>query len=557
MMKILSRILGILTPRHFFDFMCIIFISVFFSNSSVAQTPSGIKTKIFEKSLHQFSSGPLFFVERIEVEGNKVFDDMVLSPLIDLGAGREISIEELNQLAQNITGYYARRGYILTRAFVPEQKVEDGVVILKVVEGTIGNIHIKGNRKLNREDFLNRLKAVQKAPVFREQSLEEILLGLNDIPGVSVRSTLRPGKFPGTSDLLVNVTETSPYAVRFDADNFGSRFTGENRFGLTGKAANLLSLGDLFHVRGVKSDDDLNYIQSSYSYFFNEWGFSANFSYTYSDFALGEGLGVLKAGGDANLFELKFGYPLFRNRQVKLNIDGGVEYRRYENNVLSISTRDEIGDVFIQLNGNARDPYLGQTFFDLRLQQGFTESDEARTNASRSGGRGDVLIAGADLTRYQYTNVLNSYFILNASGQLADDRVLASDEFFIGGIGTVRGFPLAEFSGDHGYLVSAEYVLPFPKKVPLGLGGLTLDEVLSLRAFIDHGATFVAGTLAGESEEVISGYGLGLTVHLPEWSPRAWISSASFSLIYAKPLAGPNPTDGSEDTFYLNGELSF
>ena len=511
-----------------------------------------------QKAPPSMMRGPSIFVKTIQVEGNTIFDSATLAPLVQVGEGREMSVDELNQLADKITSFYAENGYIITEAYIPQQKVQDGVVKIVVAEGKLGKIQVQGNKKIKSEDVLKRLNKLNSGKVLKEQSLEEVLLQLNDQIGVTVRSTLRPGDLPGTSDLIVDVTESENYTFGLDGDNFGSRFTGENRFGFTGSAGNLLSLADQVYIRGVKSDENLDYINASYLYFFNEWGFSSKVSYTYTDFNLGQSLSSLDAGGDANLFVGELGLPIYRSRSLQLGLIGGFEYRVYENSQPSgtVTSDDEIGDLYFGLGGNYLDGILGWTFFDGRVQQ--TLFDGSKTRSLDRGGNSDATIASLNVTRFQNTNVLKSYFILKAIGQVASDRVLSPDQFSIGGVGTVRGYPLAEFSGDHGFVLSAEYVLPFPLKVPLGFKGLHLDEILSIVGFIDWGGVFIRDRVAGEArDEYISGYGFGLQINVPKLGAKKWIPATSFAFYYAKPLQGPTPSDGDNDVFLLNGALNF
>ena len=141
-------------------------------------------------------------------------------------------------------------------------------------------------------------------------------------------------------------------------------------------------------------------------------------------------------------------------------------------------------------------------------------------------------------------------------GQWASDRVLSPDQIFIGGVGTVRGFPISEFAGDHGYNLTVEYIIPLPWKIPLGfLGGRTMDKIVSVFGFIDHGEIFVENAQPGESGQSISGAGGGLRINIPRIESDP---ALSFNLSYAVPVFGsPDPTDGSSGTVYVGGVLSW
>jgi len=509
------------------------------------------------RTLEDPGAGPSFKVKRIEIEGNTLIDDATLSPLIEIGEGLEMTLGVLTLYANEVTAFYNSEGYFLTRAYIPEQEVKDGVVILRVVEGKLGKIEITGTEKLNNEDFVKRLGRIRDDEVIREQTLERVLLELNDLLGVQVSTVLKPGELPGTSDLVLEVTETRPYQISFDGDNFGSRFTGENRFGFTGTVGNIFKLGDQFSVRGVRSNEGQNFISPTYLIPIHSSGTTVKASYTFSEHDLGQNLSPLNAGGSANIYGLEVAQPLFRNRTTRFFARGGVELRKFENEQLGqTSSDDELGDFYFSLGGNHSDSYGGRTFFDARGQFGFTESDPNRPLNSRAQGRGDVTVGTLSLVRYQAARWLNSYFLLKAGGQIASARVLSPDQFFIGGMGTVRGFPLAELSGDKGYNFTLEYAVPSPWKPSIGLGNLTLDRILSLFGFIDHGKVFILDRQPGETDQSITGAGGGMRINIPPLKPMA--TAVSIAVLYGVPVFGsPDPSDGSSGTLYVSGQITY
>lgn len=513
------------------------------------------------RKLEDAGAGPSFFVRRIEIEGNTLFDDETLAPLVEIREGLEMTLGVLALYAQEVTSYYNSEGYILARSFIPEQEIKDGLVTLKVVEGSVGAVSVRGTKRLKNDDFVKRLERVKDDEILKEQTLERILLELNDIMGVQVRSVLKPGEFPGTSDLVLEVTESKPYRISFDADNFGSRFTGRNRFGVTATVASLFKLGDQFSVRVVESDTDQHFVQPTYSIPVGNYGTTVIGSFTYSEFRLGDSVSALEAGGSAVLFDIGVDQVLMRNRTTRISANGGLEFRNFKNRqfvpVADTTTSDDrLGDFYVGLGGSFSDAYRGNTYFNVRTQFGFSEGDLNEPLNSRAQGRGNGTVATADVARYQGTNVLNSYFFMKGEGQIVSDRVLSPDQISIGGFGTVRGYPLAEFSGDNGYVFSLEYVLPVPYKSPIGSGKLTLDQVMSFVLFVDHAKVFVLEKQPGEKDQSISGAGGGIRINVPKAKPNDL--SASFSLLYGVPVFnGPDPSDRNYGTVYVNGIITY
>ncbi len=508
------------------------------------------------RELEDAGAGPAFFVKRIELEGNTVFDDETLYPIVDLGEGLEVSLGILTLFAQEIMAHYASQGYFLAKAYIPQQEIKNGVVKMVIAEGKIGNISVTGNKHIKDKDIINRFSKVKKETVLKEQTLEQTLMELNDLMGVTVRSILKPGDLPGTSDMVLEVTETLPYSFSFDADNFGSLFTGRQRFGISTSAGNLLKLGDQLSFRGVKSNLDQFSTTVTYLIPVTNIGTTLKTSYTFSEQVLGASLFSLNAGGNSHLLNLELGQLLFRSRNSRFHIKAGYDRKYLDNYQLSAaSSSDKLNDLYVVLGGNFGDPYLGKNFFDFTLRQGLTEGTIDRLLTSRAKGRGTTTIASSSITRYQGTPFMNSYVILKASGQVASTRTLSTNLFSVGGMGTVRGYPLSEQSGENGYNLSLEYVLPFPLKKRIGIDKLTLDQVVSLTGFVDHGGVYVLRRQSGESDQFISGGGGGVQINVPK--VKNWFPALSFSAIYAHPVQGPARSDGSNGIWYLSGLLSY
>lgn len=504
-------------------------------------------------------AGPRFIVKKIDVTGNTLVDDVTLAPILEVGDGLEVTLGILHLIAQEITSLYSTKGYILARAYVPEQEIENGTVTILVVEGKLGKIEVTGNEKFKQEEILARLQPLLNNPALKESTLEKYLLGLNAIRGLKVKAVLKPGEVSGTSDLTLQVEESRTYQVAFDADNFGSRFTGEQRYGLTGETGSLFSLGDRLSVRGVTSDEDQVFINPSYSIPIGPYGTALTLSYTFTDFNLGGNLVVLNAGGKANIFTVDLSHSLMRTRSSEFHLSLGGEIRDFSNDLGgAASSNDKLRDAYFEAGGFFKDSWRGHTFYSLRLQHGFSERDLSDPLNSRFQGRGDAVISSFDVTRFQSAFIGKTYFMLKARGQVASKRVLSPDQFAIGGFGSVRGYPLAEAAGDNGFFVSAELIIPFPFKVNVlkNPRPVQLDQILSFFAFLDHGSVHVKQKQPGENDQDLSGAGLGIRLNVSSLGPN--YPAVSFALAYGFPVfGGPDPSDGSSNTLYLNGMVSF
>ena len=200
------------------------------------------------------------------------------------------------------------------------------------------------------------------------------------------------------------------------------------------------------------------------------------FSYTYSEQQLGAALSALNAGGQTQIFNTEIAHALWRTKSSQIKLKVGFDSRDFRNFQLgNLSTNDEIRDLYVGIGGNISDRFQGKNFFNLKVQRGISGTDKKSPQPSRVGGDSTITVAQLNLTRFQGTSFMNSYFIFKAGGQVTSARVLSPDQTSVGGFGSVRGYPLSEAAGDWGLTTSAEYFIPVPWKLPLGFDDLTLN----------------------------------------------------------------------------------
>jgi hemolysin activation/secretion protein len=514
------------------------------------------------RELVDAGEGPAFFVREIKVIGNTLISSEELAPILDVGEGGEMTLGILTLYANEVTAVYAQNGYFLARSFIPEQKFRNGVITLQVVEGKLGSIDVAGNKSIASEQFLNRMVSLRDEEVLSESALKSVLLELNSLMGVQVKSVLKPGELPGTTDLVLQVNETRPYTVSMDGDNFGSKFTGKVRVGATATVGNLLQLGDQFSFRVVQSEEGQDFFNPSFLFPVSNRGTTVKVSFTHSEHDLKANLRALSSGGSSQIFLVEASHPIHRSRTSRLIVKGGMEARNYNNKQTEVTTSDDrLFDIYLGVGGHFSDPYKGRTFFDVRAKSGFTETDTGGLFNSRTNGQGDVTVFTSSLTRYQNAGILHKkipgFFIMKAGGQFASARVLSPDQTAIGGFGTVRGYPISEFSGDHGYTFSLEYNMPWPGKFPhFKKGWPSLDKIVTLLAFIDHGKVFIEDAEPGEDHRSITGAGLGFKVNIPKKDEASL--ATSFSLIWGTPVMSKlDPSDASFGTLYISGLVTF
>ena len=194
-----------------------------------------------------------FPVRSLRVTGQTLYTEAELIAITGFVPGGDLTLADLRGMAAKIANHYHRNGYVVAQAYLPAQDIKDGAVTVNVLEGRYGNITLRNQTNLSDSLANGLLAGLNSGDTIAIGPLENRLLLLSDLPGVNVRSTLVPGTAVGTSDLLVDVTPGQRVTGSVEADNGGSRYTGEYRIGGTVNINNPFGLGDQASLRGLTS----------------------------------------------------------------------------------------------------------------------------------------------------------------------------------------------------------------------------------------------------------------------------------------------------------------
>ena len=167
-----------------------------------------------------------FTLRDIHIVGAKALPAESFRELYAKLIGKEITLADILDVADEIEQSYRNEGYLLVRAYVPPQRVRDGVFTINVVEGHIAHVTVQGGAPATQEQVKAYLaKSVGVTPL-RTHTVERGLLLSNDLPGVTAGGVLKPDDTePGASDVVVNLDQPR-YTGGLGFDNRGSRFSG-------------------------------------------------------------------------------------------------------------------------------------------------------------------------------------------------------------------------------------------------------------------------------------------------------------------------------------------
>lgn len=405
------------------------------------------------------ADGPRIPVSAFDLEGNHAIDAARLRALLADLVGRDLDFSELSEAAGRITAYYRTRGYVLARAYLPPQDIENGVVRIAVVEGRYGQVELRNRSRVLDGVLRQPLGALKARDVVRGAPLERTLALLDELPGVAASGTLRAGERPGTTDLLIDA-EPGPFATgSLELDNFGDPLTGRYRAtgGITLNSP--LRLGDRLTLRGLTSNTSQRYYRAGYQVTVGPTSTRIGVAYSDLNYRLGQSFRPLGFHGRASVQSAFVTQPLLRSRRAGLDAQLLYENKNLHDDygVFESVNDKNIGVWSFSVSGHSEDDLFGggRNAFSATLGIGRMRGNDALDMNPYAKTLGSFTRLNLNALRLQS---LGARFQFHAqfSAQLASRNLDASEKFSLGGPYGVRAYALGAGSGDQGWQATAE-----------------------------------------------------------------------------------------------------
>lgn len=463
-------------------------------------------------------------VERFEFEGNTAISNEALSEVVQEFVSVPITISQLYEARSRITQVYVEAGYVTSGAYIPPQRLQDGVVLVQIVEGALEAIRVEGTERLNPRYITSRLERAATPPLNSARLFEALTLLQLDPRIEDLRAELSVGPQFGTSLLTVEIVESdtfTPY-LRLDNDRSPSVGSFRQRIGLT--ELNLRGFGEVIDVNYSRTDGS-DALEGTLQTFLNARNGTLEISAGISQSEVIEApFDDLNLESEANFFELTYRQPLIQTPTRELAL--GVTATRQENRSI-FDLPDELGGAIPVTLRGADDN--GRTRVSaLRFFQEYTNQDRRQVFAVRSQfSLGlDVLDStvnddGRPDSRFfawrgqtQYVRLLGEDILLSlrADLQLASESLLSLEQFGLGGRQSVRGYRQDVLLTDNGLLASAEIRIPIVRV-------RDINGILQVAPFVDFGTGWNS-ELENPDPNTLAGGGLGLLWQMDQISAR-------------------------------------
>lgn len=428
-------------------------------------------------------TGPTFKVSKIELQshvGHSASDaerpiafgqilkpaqiDAITAPFV----GHALGAHRLNVLLKRLTDAFVAAGYVTTRAFLGPQNLESGALTVTVQVGRVESYTINGQP-------IRRIPQGRRPAgggLFTDAGTEYAFptatgeaLNLEDLDqGVSQINRLRrnqaevqilPGQTPGDSVVAVTNHPGDSVYYSLGVDNYGNSATGVTRYRAGIEADNLIGLQESISLNFLDSLDS-NAIVGSIAAPYGRH----TFSYTLSDSEYQELIGTTALLYGRTLSHI-FGwnYSLDRTQAGSTNLDATLSWRRTDREVNDVAL-DTQRLAVLRVGGNWLRKFIvndapGNVTLDAGISEGlpWLEADHDTQGISRDDAHSQFtkLDASASFT-VPLPKLGKAAFAYRGAigGQYTNVALYGSEQLYLGGMDSIRGFRSGEIAGDTG-----------------------------------------------------------------------------------------------------------
>ena len=500
-----------------------------------------------------------------------------LQAAVQSAVGQDIGFAGLEQLADTVTRTLKEKGWLLARAYLPQQDLTEGRLEIAVLQGLIEadasgpgiDINAGPTLRVSRDRIvltLSNALNLKSERALHAADLERGILLINDTPGITATSSLERGKTPGTTRLALDVLEQPLLTGSAWVDNYGNRYTGSVRGNAMLNISSPAGWGDQISLFYTQSEG-VNFGRVGYSLPVGYAGLRANVGASSMTYGIGQEQANQKSRGSGDISSAGLSYPVIRSRNGNLNLLANYDHKLLKDETAGVNTRNkELQNLTLTLGGDRTDSWMQggisnlsviYTSGNLDLSRNATDLTNDAASAKTNGAFSKW---NASASRLQKINDTLTLFA-GASMQRAGGNLDTSEKFMLGGASGVRAYPGGEGSGDNGWLTNLELRYELQALRTWGVGDFQLVGFYDVGGIdMQHSPWGVPANNPTQTNSYqLSGAGIGLNLTHP--------GSYNVRMAWSQPVGdnpGRNPlnntdSDGeaNKDRFWISATVNF
>jgi hemolysin activation/secretion protein len=400
------------------------------------------------------------------VEGNTVLPAADIERAVMPFLGPKRSFKDVEAARKALEDVYQRIGYQTVFVEVPEQRVEGGVIRLRVAEGRVERTRVTGSQYFEHGQIRRVAGELAEGSVPDFNKLQTQLAQLNRSGDRQVAPVLRPGRTPGTVEVELSVKDRSPLHGDVEINNRASPFTTSSRLSASLRYDNLWQRQHSAGLTVQTSPQDTSEVKMLLGTYL--WSL-ADRPDLISLYALRSKSSVSLVGsttvlGDATIAGARWILPVTDSTALTQSLSAGFDVKRFGQTRIDTETDNAtvtpaVTYVPLTVSYSGTLPMPGRVWqFSVALNTAppgvFGNSDE-KFSQRRAVARAGYLAWKLELSHERLLSPLFSSFV-KIDGQYTDEPLISNEQSALGGAESIRGYRESEVAGDRSFRGSAE-----------------------------------------------------------------------------------------------------
>ncbi len=418
---------------------------------------------------------PTVQVNRYLIEGQLPLPDSEISATLAPYHGPGKTIRDIEAASKALEDAVKNKGFSFYRIFVPAQKPQGGVIVLKVIEYQINQVEVSGNEHFNADNIRRGIPALTEGSSPNMRVIAEQLSTTNNNPSKQVSINFRESANTHSLDAVVRVRDSDPesYVISYagNASLSGAGINGRdniNRVSGVYQHSNVLDLDQVLTLSYTTDIENLGGVKLFGAYYQAPMygaGLTLSGFLTYSELNSGtvqQGSGTFDVNGGGRFFGGRISQSLNRWGLVQHSISLGVEQRHFDN-----STSFNNVQVYPDVSSRTLNPqynfridhdtgiFAGNLGFMRNIRGGDSNNNDSHTQNGGSRAWSAWRFSVEGLWRKEQWQLT-----ARLKGQYSGKPLISGEQFGLGGANSVRGFADRAIAGDWGYQWGFEAVGP-------------------------------------------------------------------------------------------------
>ena len=399
-----------------------------------------------------------FDIFEYQVQGVSRLSDMDIEKAVEPFLGLGKSFADVDAARANLEKAYHDAGYLTVLVTIPEQKVDQAVVILQVQEVAVDRLKVANSEYHVPSVIKGKIPELAEGNVPNFNEMQKQLANVNRNPDLKVTPVLRAGQSNGAIEAELDVDDQLPVHGTLELSNRQSPNTTPLRLSGSIRYDNLFQAGQSLGLSvqlSPQKTDEVRVLSGTYVIPVGEDGNAYTIYAVHSRSSLATiynspGLGVL---GNTDILGARYSISFPQIETYPQSLSLGADWKRVKQLVTSAAGSQDTPINYVPLvasyTGNLLDAERPTTVdasltMGVRGLLGNTESEFLAKRAP--GGSANFLVLHGDV---QHTETLWKWKLFSKFDfQAASGPLINSEQFTAGGVDSVRGYLEGEVIGD-------------------------------------------------------------------------------------------------------------